>query len=390
MAETPERRKLVLVVDDDAAVRTLVAKALQAKGYDVQQADGGLAASELLGNLERTARSADLRRHDAHHRRVLAGADDQGAQGAGDDPHHLPDGQDAAGRPQDRASRSAPGTTCRSRSASSICWTRSPRASADLARKPADGEGRAAEDPRARAASCRRAAASAAAGVPGGAALRAALLARLRRAWTCGRSPSWPGCRCSWRCTGRPPRRAMLPRLGGRHHDELRGLLLAAEHAEDVQRLPGDRLHLLRPRRVRLPGRAHRSPRVALRARHGARLAGALVFAAAFAASELVYPLLFPWYYAATVHQVPVLTQLGGPGRPDPRGPGARRREPRPRRGAAGAARAAQARGGRPGRRGGHAWPSRSATASSASGRSTPQPRRRPRSPWASCRPTWG
>ena len=40
------------------------------------------------------------------------------------------------------------------------------------------------------------------------------------------------------------------------------------------------------------------------------------VFAAAFAASELVYPLLFPWYYAATVHQVPVLTQvadLGGP-----------------------------------------------------------------------------
>jgi apolipoprotein N-acyltransferase len=40
------------------------------------------------------------------------------------------------------------------------------------------------------------------------------------------------------------------------------------------------------------------------------------VFAAAFVASELVYPLLFPWYYAATVHQVPALTQvadLGGP-----------------------------------------------------------------------------
>jgi apolipoprotein N-acyltransferase len=35
-----------------------------------------------------------------------------------------------------------------------------------------------------------------------------------------------------------------------------------------------------------------------------------LVFAAAFAASELVYPLLFPWYYAATVHQVPVLMQI--------------------------------------------------------------------------------
>ncbi|HEY8075138.1 MAG TPA: apolipoprotein N-acyltransferase, partial [Labilithrix sp.] len=41
-----------------------------------------------------------------------------------------------------------------------------------------------------------------------------------------------------------------------------------------------------------------------------------LVFAGAWAASELVFPLLFPWYYAATVHQVPVLTQtaeLGGP-----------------------------------------------------------------------------
>jgi apolipoprotein N-acyltransferase len=40
------------------------------------------------------------------------------------------------------------------------------------------------------------------------------------------------------------------------------------------------------------------------------------VFVAAFVASELVYPLLFPWYYAATVHQVPLLTQtaeIGGP-----------------------------------------------------------------------------
>ena len=41
-----------------------------------------------------------------------------------------------------------------------------------------------------------------------------------------------------------------------------------------------------------------------------------LVFAAAFATSELVFPLLFPWTYAATVHQIPVLLQtaeLGGP-----------------------------------------------------------------------------
>lgn len=40
------------------------------------------------------------------------------------------------------------------------------------------------------------------------------------------------------------------------------------------------------------------------------------VFCLAFAASELAFPLLFPWYYAATVHQVPALLQiaeLGGP-----------------------------------------------------------------------------
>jgi apolipoprotein N-acyltransferase len=40
------------------------------------------------------------------------------------------------------------------------------------------------------------------------------------------------------------------------------------------------------------------------------------VFLFAFAASELVYPLLFPWYFATSVHQVPALTQgaeLGGP-----------------------------------------------------------------------------
>jgi apolipoprotein N-acyltransferase len=41
-----------------------------------------------------------------------------------------------------------------------------------------------------------------------------------------------------------------------------------------------------------------------------------LVFGAAFVASEIAYPLLFPWYYAATIHKVPVLMQLadlGGP-----------------------------------------------------------------------------
>jgi apolipoprotein N-acyltransferase len=40
------------------------------------------------------------------------------------------------------------------------------------------------------------------------------------------------------------------------------------------------------------------------------------VFALAFVASELCFPLLFPWYYAATVHNAPIFMQtadLGGP-----------------------------------------------------------------------------
>jgi len=42
----------------------------------------------------------------------------------------------------------------------------------------------------------------------------------------------------------------------------------------------------------------------------------ALVFAGAFAASELAYPVLFVWYYAATVHEAPVLGQLADVGGP--------------------------------------------------------------------------
>jgi apolipoprotein N-acyltransferase len=40
------------------------------------------------------------------------------------------------------------------------------------------------------------------------------------------------------------------------------------------------------------------------------------LFVGAFAASELLYPLLFPWYFAATAHNLPALSQtaeLGGP-----------------------------------------------------------------------------
>ena len=52
MGQDPPR-KVVFVVDDDESVRMLVVKALQVKGYDVIEAEDGLKASEVLGNLKR-------------------------------------------------------------------------------------------------------------------------------------------------------------------------------------------------------------------------------------------------------------------------------------------------------------------------------------------------
>jgi DNA-binding response OmpR family regulator len=46
-------KKLVFVVDDDPAIRGLLVQALRAKGYDVQEAADGLAASEMLGRMPR-------------------------------------------------------------------------------------------------------------------------------------------------------------------------------------------------------------------------------------------------------------------------------------------------------------------------------------------------
>jgi len=48
-----QQKKLVFVVDDDLSVRTLVVKALQAKGYDTVEGENGLKASEMLGSLPR-------------------------------------------------------------------------------------------------------------------------------------------------------------------------------------------------------------------------------------------------------------------------------------------------------------------------------------------------
>jgi apolipoprotein N-acyltransferase len=66
---------------------------------------------------------------------------------------------------------------------------------------------------------------------------------------------------------------------------------------------------------------AYQGGRIALQGWLHTRLAARgwsydLAFAASFVTSELSYPLLFPWYYAATVHRVSLLTQtadIGGP-----------------------------------------------------------------------------
>jgi DNA-binding response OmpR family regulator len=49
----PPTKKMVLVVDDDQAIRDMVGKALKAKGYDVTLARDGLEASEILGGTQR-------------------------------------------------------------------------------------------------------------------------------------------------------------------------------------------------------------------------------------------------------------------------------------------------------------------------------------------------
>lgn len=53
MSTAAPQKKLVFVVEDDDAVRSLVAAALSAKGYEVVQAADGMAASELLGKMGR-------------------------------------------------------------------------------------------------------------------------------------------------------------------------------------------------------------------------------------------------------------------------------------------------------------------------------------------------
>src|SRR5580658_1242309 len=51
--DAPAARKLVLVVDDDRTVRTMVRQALETKGYEVAEATDGLQASELFEKLPR-------------------------------------------------------------------------------------------------------------------------------------------------------------------------------------------------------------------------------------------------------------------------------------------------------------------------------------------------
>jgi DNA-binding response OmpR family regulator len=51
--DAPAARKLVVVVDDDRTVRTMVRQALETKGYEVAEASDGLQASELFKTLTR-------------------------------------------------------------------------------------------------------------------------------------------------------------------------------------------------------------------------------------------------------------------------------------------------------------------------------------------------
>ena len=49
----PAPGKLIVVVDDDATVRTMVRQALETKGYEVMEAADGLQASQLFERLSR-------------------------------------------------------------------------------------------------------------------------------------------------------------------------------------------------------------------------------------------------------------------------------------------------------------------------------------------------
>ena len=96
------------------------------------------------------------------------------------------------------------------------------------------------------------------------------------------------------------------------------GFYWLLEMLQDVQRLSDRGVHVLPPRRLRVPRAAHRrswdGSTGAQTARGWPALPVVLRERSWRASSR--YPLLFPWYFAATVHKVPALTQvaeLGGP-----------------------------------------------------------------------------
>ena len=273
--------------------------------------------------------------------------------------------QSAAGRPDDR--HHAGRAPLRQKPFNMrTCSTRSPRPCADRVL-----EGRSAwrrpsgSVPRARAARRRWLPLRRRSRTRRG-ALGAALLPRVRRA-----STSWPLAFVAWvplfvamhRQTTR--RATLLGWLAGITMN-VGGLLVAPEDAADVQRLPGARLLPLHARRLRIPGRAHRAARAgstgAPRRAGGPRRSSSRP--PSWRASCSI-PLLFPWYFAATVHQIPRAHAARGRRRADPRAAwcSSRRTSPSPRRSLR-ARSSAQARRGRAGARAPSRSPSRAATAS--------------------------
>ena len=148
-----------------------------------------------------------------------------------------------------------------------------------------------------------------------------------------GRSPSWRGCRSSSRCTGRRPAATMLLGWVAGITMNVAGFCWLQKMLTTFSGFPAPLCFLFL-----LIVCAFQGGRIALLGWLYGRATArgwpyAPVFAGAFVASELLYPVLFPWYFAATVHQVPVLTQLADVGGPILRRPRARRGEPRARRG---------------------------------------------------------
>ena len=115
----------ILLVEDEAAVRDLVATALVERGYRLLTAADAEAALKLRTRALRPARPADHRRRDARLARPRARAADSGAPTVGAGPLHV--GLSGRRAVRGRRARRRHGASCRSRSGSVRWPPRSPK-----------------------------------------------------------------------------------------------------------------------------------------------------------------------------------------------------------------------------------------------------------------------